>query len=235
MSIDGRTVGVVIPTRNEAEPLPKVLQAIPAYVDAIAIGDYMSTDGTADIARAHGALVAHVASPGYGRACLEALALLPPVDIIVFLDGDASDDVSAMTSLLRPILEGTADFTLGSRVLGEREPGALTPQQIVGNALACFLIRLFWRTRFTDLGPFRAISRTAYDRLGMADLNYGWTVEMQIKAARMGLRTTEIPVNYRRRIGVSKVSGTLAGAVRAGCKILWVIGREAVRPLPSRG
>lgn len=235
MSINGMKIGVVIPTRNEAEALPKVLQAIPAYVDVIAIGDYNSTDGTVDIAREHGALVAHVAASGYGRACLEALVLLPPVDIVVFLDGDAADDVSAMTELLNPILAGAADFTLGSRVLGESERWALTPQQIVGNALACFLMRIFWRTRFTDLGPFRAISWEALNRLGMADLNYGWTVEMQIKAARLGLRTVEIPVKYRRRIGVSKVSGTLGGTVRAGCKILWVIGREAVRPLPIRG
>jgi glycosyltransferase involved in cell wall biosynthesis len=233
--IDGKRIGVVIPTRNEADALPKVLRAIPAYVDAIAVGDYDSTDGTVDIARHHGALVAHVTASGYGRACLEALALLPPVEIVVFLDGDAADDVSAMTELLKPILTGTADFTLGSRVLGQAEPWALTPQQIVGNALACFLMRLLWRRRFTDLGPFRAICREALNRLEMADLNYGWTVEMQVKAARIGLRTVEIPVNYRRRIGVSKVSGTLTGAVRAGCKILWVIGREALRPSPIRG
>jgi len=233
MSMDGRTIGVVIPTRNEAAALPSVLGKLPAYVDVVAIGDFKSTDGTVDIARQHGALVAHVAAPGYGRACLEAIALLPLVDVIVFLDGDASDDVSAMTALLHPILAGTADFTLGSRVLGQLEPRALTLQQIVGNAFACFLMKLIWRKRFTDLGPFRAISRPAFDQLKMSDLNYGWTVEMQIKAVRMGLRIVEIPVDYRRRIGVSKVSGTLTGAVRAGCKILWVIGREAVRPLPN--
>lgn len=233
MSIKGRTIGVVIPTRNEASALPNVLRSIPSYVDAVAIGDYRSSDGTVEIARAHGALVAHVTGPGYGRACLEAIALLPPVDILVFLDGDASDDVSAMDALLDPLLNGREDFTLGSRVLGTREAQALTPQQIVGNSIACFLMRLFWRKRFTDLGPFRAISKPAFDRIKMSDLNYGWTVEMQIKAVRMNLRIAEMPVNYRRRIGVSKVSGTLSGAVRAGCKILWVIGREAVRPLPN--
>ena len=159
------------------------------------------------------------------RACS-----LPPVDVIVFVDGDAADDLSAMARLVEPIISGEADFTLASRALGRRQSGALTPQQVFGNWLACTLIRLIWGHRCTDLGPFRAISREAFERLAMADLNFGWTVEMQIKAARAGLPMIEIPVDYRRRIGVSKVSGTLSGAVRAGVKILWVIGREAIRP-----
>jgi len=233
MSLNGKTIGVVIPTRNEAGALPQVLAAMPAFVDAVAIGDYRSTDGTPDIGRAAGAIVVAVEGPGYGRACLEAIAALPPVDVIVFVDGDAADDLTAMRRLVEPIAEGRADFTLGSRVLGTRERGALTPQQVFGNWLACTLIGVFWRQRFTDLGPFRAISRDAYDRLAMADLNYGWTVEMQIKAARLRLRAIEIPVDYRRRIGTSKVSGTLSGAVRAGVKILWVIGREALRPMSA--
>lgn len=223
-------IGVVIPTRNEAGALPAVLASMPDFVDAVAIGDFQSSDGTPDIGRRSGAIVVDVSGPGYGRACLEAIEALPPVDILVFVDGDAADDLSAMTRLVEPILTGEAVFTLGSRVLGQRESGALTPQQIFGNWLACSLIRLIWGKTFTDLGPFRAITRTAFNRLAMADMNYGWTVEMQIKAAQTGLATREIAVDYRRRIGVSKVSGTLNGTIRAGSKILWVIGREAMGP-----
>jgi glycosyltransferase involved in cell wall biosynthesis len=234
MSLDGRTVGVVIPTRNEARAIPAVLDAMPAFVTAVAIGDFMSTDGTPAIARARGAIVVDERRPGYGNACMSAIAALPPVDILVFVDGDAADDLSEMEALLRPIIRGEADLVLGSRALGEREPGALTPQQVCGNWLACTLIRLIWGVRFTDLGPFRAISMAAYERLGMADPNYGWTVEMQVKAARQGLRCVEFPAHYKRRIGQSKVSGTITGAVKAGVKILWVIGREAIRPSPPR-
>jgi glycosyltransferase involved in cell wall biosynthesis len=230
MSLKGYRIGVVIPTRNEANALPHVLAALPDFVDAVAIGDYRSTDGTQDIGRRLGAIVVDVDGPGYGRACLAAIAALPPVDVIVFVDGDAADDLSAMARLVQPIIDGGAEFVLGSRALGRRESGALTPQQVFGNWLACALIRIVWGQRFTDLGPFRAISRDALERLAMADLNFGWTVEMQIKAAQKGLRTFEMPVDYRRRIGVSKVSGTLTGAMKAGAKILWVIGREALRP-----
>lgn len=229
MSLRARRIGVVIPTRNEAGALPAVLGAMPGFVDAVAIGDFQSTDGTQEIARRHGAIVVDVAGPGYGRACLAAIAALPPVDVVVFVDGDAADDLTAMAELVGPVVDGTVDLALGSRVLGRREHGALTPQQILGNWLACTLIRAIWGRRFTDLGPFRAISRDAFERLGMADQDFGWTVEMQVKAARAGLRTIEIPADYKRRIGVSKVSGTIAGTVRAGIKILWVIGREAMR------
>lgn len=228
MSLQGRRIGVVIPTRNEAGALPAVLDAMPGFVDAVAIGDFRSTDGTQEIARRHGAIVVDVPKPGYGSACLAAIAALPPVDILVFVDGDAADDLSAMEDLVGPVIDGVVDLVLGSRVLGRRERGALTPQQIFGNWLACTLIQAVWGRRFTDIGPFRAISRDAFDRLGMADPDFGWTVEMQVKAARAGLRTIEIPANYRRRIGVSKVSGTIAGTVRAGTKILWVIAREAI-------
>lgn len=231
MSLRGARIGVVIPTRNEASALPAVLRGLPDFVDAIAIGDYRSTDGTPEVGRRLGAVVVDVEGPGYGRACLAAIAALPPVDIIVFVDGDAADDLSAMARLVEPIIDKKADFVLGSRVLGRRERGALTPQQVFGNWLACTLIRLIWRARFTDLGPFRAISRDAYEQLAMADLNFGWTVEMQIKAVRKGLASIEIPVNYRRRIGVSKVSGTVSGTIKAGAKILWVISREALRPV----
>jgi glycosyltransferase involved in cell wall biosynthesis len=229
MSLGGKQIGVVIPTRNEAAALPRVLGTMPDFVDAVAIGDWQSSDGTQALGRRLGATVVDVSGPGYGRACLEAIAALPAVDIIVFVDGDAADDLGAMASLVQPIIDGTADLMLGSRVLGTRERGALTPQQIFGNWLACTLIRLRWGTRFTDLGPFRAIRTQSFQQLMMTDLNYGWTVEMQVKAAHLGLRTVEIPVDYKRRIGVSKVSGTISGTIKAGVKILWVIGREAWR------
>lgn len=228
MSLHGQAIGVIIPTRNEAEALPKVLTAIPEWVDAVVVGDHLSTDGSPEIARAHGAVVVDEPRSGYGRACLSAIAVLPPVDILVFVDGDAADDLSAMEELIGPILRGEADMVIGSRVRGVRERGALTPQQVFGNWLACTLIRLIWGETFTDLGPFRAIRRSAYDRLEMCDENYGWTVEMQVKAAKRGLVSVEIPAHYRRRIGISKVSGTLTGSVKAGVKILWVIAREAL-------
>lgn len=231
MSLGTSRIGVVIPTRNEAAALPAVLGAMPDFVDAVAIADHRSSDGTPEIGRRHGAIVVDVAEPGYGRACLAAIAALPRVDVIIFVDGDAADDLAAMRQLAQPIVDGAADLVLGSRVLGRCERGALTPQQVLGNWLACTLIRLIWRRRFTDLGPFRAVSREALGRLAMADLDFGWTVEMQVKAARDGLRTFEVPVTYRRRIGVSKISGTLRGTFRAGTKILWVIAREALRPL----
>ena len=228
------TCGVVIPTRNERDALPSVLGAIPEWVSAVAIGDYRSTDGTADIGRAHGAIVVNVGRPGYGAACLAAITALPPVDILIFVDGDAADDLSTLEALVSPIANGEVDLTIGSRTLGERERGALTPQQIFGNWLACRLISLIWRVEFTDLGPLRAIRRTTFESLAMADMNYGWTVEMQVKAAAAGVRTREVPANYRRRIGRSKVSGTISGTIKAGTKILYVIGREAIYPTFSR-
>jgi len=150
------------------------------------------------------------------------------VDIVVFLDGDYSDYPEDMETLIAPILRGDADFVLGSRATGRAEQGALTPVQRFGNALACGLIRLIWRVRYTDLGPFRAITTISLDQLNMADRGFGWTVEMQVKAARHGLRTLEIPVRYRQRVGRSKISGTLSGSVRAGIKILTVIARQAI-------
>lgn len=231
-------VGVVIPARNEEQALPKVLAAIPVWVATIVVVDNGSTDATASVAASHGATVVNEPVAGYGRACLAGIASLPPVDIVVFLDGDASDDPGEMALLVEPVARGEADMVLGSRTQGEREQGALTPQQIFGNWLACLLIRLVWGVRFTDLGPFRAISKPALDRLAMQDRDFGWTVEMQVRAAKAGLACNEVPVSYRRRIGVSKISGTVKGVVRAGIKILYVIGREALsgaRPASRRG
>jgi glycosyltransferase involved in cell wall biosynthesis len=208
------TVGVVIPALNEAEALPVVLRAIPAWVSIVIVADNGSTDDTANVARANGARVVSEPIRGYGRACLTALAAMPPVDIIVFLDGDASDRPEDMSAIIAPILSGTADMVIGSRTLGRRERGSLTPQQVFGNALACWLIARIWGQKFSDLGPFRAIRN-------------GWTVEMQVRAAMLKVPSTEVPVSYARRIGVSKVSGTIRGVFGAGTKILYVIAREA--------
>jgi glycosyltransferase involved in cell wall biosynthesis len=228
----GFTVGVIIPALNEEKALPLVLNAIPSWVARVIVADNGSTDATADVARALGVDVVRVPLRGYGRACLAAIAALPAeIDVVVFLDGDASDAPEEMAALLAPLANGTADFVIGSRVLGNRERGSLTPQQFFGNALACLLMRLIWGARFTDLGPFRAIRTSTLHQLKMADENYGWTVEMQIKIAQYGVPSTEVPVSYKRRIGVSKVSGTVRGVVGAGTKILYVIGREALTQL----
>jgi len=227
-------VGVVIPALDEAAAIGKVIAAIPPWVDAIVVADNGSRDGTGDVARAAGAMVIREPTPGYGAACIAGLAALPETDIVVFVDGDYSDYPEDMVSLVDPIVAGKTDLVIGSRVLGGAGLGSLTPQQRFGNALATWLIGLIWRARYTDLGPFRAIRREALDRLGMSDRDFGWTVEMQIKAAEAGLRHMEVPVRYRCRIGVSKISGTVSGTVRAGFKIMTVIVRHALRSMSSR-
>ncbi|MGI4873833.1 MAG: glycosyltransferase family 2 protein [Janthinobacterium lividum] len=223
-------IGVLIPAHNEAQSIALVLSEIPAgLVQEVVVVDNASTDHTAAAARAAGATVLAEPRPGYGQACLAGLAYYaaqPPgqtPDILVFLDGDHSDFPEQMPELLAPLLSGAAELVIGSRALGVRERGALLPQQRFGNWLATRLLRLRYGGTHTDLGPFRAIRADALARLGMADTNYGWTVEMQIKAARQGLRVLEVPVRYRRRIGVSKVSGTVRGTLGAGYKILWTI------------
>lgn len=231
----GRRIGVIIPALNEEAAVGKVVAGVPGWVDVIVVADNGSTDRTAQAARAAGALVVVENERGYGAACLAAMNALPPVDIVVFLDGDYSDFPEDMADLVDPILAGRFDFVIGSRVLGRAEKGSLTPQQVFGNWLATRLIHLIWGARYSDLGPFRAISRGALDRLQMADRNYGWTVEMQIKAAEAGLSHTEVAVRYRSRIGVSKVSGTLKGSVMAGIKILSIIGRHLVRRVSPGG
>ncbi len=226
---NGSRIGVVIPALNEEQAIGRVIADIPSWVDTIVVADNGSTDRTVETARAAGATVTHEPDAGYGAACLAGIAALPPVDVVVFLDGDYSDFAQDMAGLVDPLTADGVDLVIGSRALGEREPGSLTPQQVFGNWLATRLIRLIWGVRFTDLGPFRAIRTPALQRLAMRDRNYGWTVEMQIKAAAAGLETRETPVRYRRRIGVSKVSGTLKGTVMAGYKILTTIGRYALR------
>ncbi len=217
---------VIIPAYNEEASIKKVIEAIEKkYVSRIIVVDNASTDGTAECARQAGAEVFYEPKRGYGQACLRGIQESGNAEILVFLDADFSDDPRLLVYLLEPIIKDDIDLVIGSRVLGKREPGALPPHALFGNHLACFLIRLLYGYRFTDLGPFRAVKKSALDYLGMRDTNYGWTVEMQVKAAKCGLRCTELAVPYRKRIGRSKISGTLLGSAKAGYKILWTIFR----------
>lgn len=229
-----KRIAVVIPARNEAAAIGQVVVDVPDWADQIMVADNGSTDATASTARAAGADVVCQPEPGYGAACLSGIAALEPADIIVFLDGDYSDYPQEMAALVDPIANGNCDLVIGSRVTGERQAGALLPQQRFGNWLATTLIRLIWRHRYTDLGPFRAIDAGKLEALAMADRNFGWTVEMQIRAIEEGLRIEEVPVSYRCRIGQSKVSGTISGTVRAGTKILYIIARQALRRRPKQ-
>lgn len=222
-------IGVVIPAQNEAGAIAKVIGDIPDWVDHIVVADNGSTDQTTELAEAAGATVVQEPVPGYGAACLKGIAAVGDVDIVVFLDGDYSDHPEQMDRLVDPIVSDTADLVIGSRVTGNADPGSLTIPQRFGNQLACFLMRQVWGSTFTDLGPFRAIRNTSLEAIGMKDRAFGWTVEMQIKALEHGLRTDEVPVDYRPRIGVSKVSGTIRGTVMAGTTILRIIGMSALQ------
>ncbi len=225
-------VDVIIPALNEEAALPFVLREIPrSLVRRVIVADNGSTDRTGTIAREHGAEVVREGERGYGAACLKALDHLAadPPAIVVFVDGDYSDHPTELPLLIDPIVQGYADLVVGSRARGRQDQGALSPQQRVGNVIACTALRFLYDATYTDLGPFRAIRWETLRSLGMKDRNYGWTVEMQIKAARRGVRHHEVPVSYRRRIGVSKVSGTVRGSVGAGAKILWLLGRYAWR------
>lgn len=223
-------VDVVIPALDEELALPKVLEEIPrAWARRVIVADNGSTDRTADVARQAGARVVTEPKRGYGAACLAALAYAAedPPDIVVFIDGDYSDHPAELPSLVQPILDGKAELVIGSRVTGRRQAGALSVQQQVGNAIACHALRFMYGAHYTDLGPFRAIRWDTLESLGMQDRDFGWTVEMQIKAAKRGIRHIEVPVSYRPRVGVSKISGTIRGSLRAGAKILWLLGRHA--------
>ncbi|HYO79514.1 MAG TPA: glycosyltransferase family 2 protein, partial [Thermoanaerobaculia bacterium] len=208
-------VALIIPALDEEHAIGPLLRAIDrAVIRDVIVGDNGSRDATAEIARAAGAEVVHVAERGYGAACAGALTRRrDDVDLVLFMDADGSDDPAEIAHVLQPLLDGRADLVIGSRVLGEVEPGALTPQQRFGNWLATRLIRLLYGHAYTDLGPFRAIRRDLLDRIAMRDRRYGWTVEMQVRALQLGARVAEVPVRYRKRVGKSKISGTVRGVV----------------------
>ena len=222
-------VSVIIPAYNEEESLPHVLNDLPRdRLHQIIVVDNCSTDRTSEVARANGATVVYEKRQGYGQACLSGMDALDNPDIVVFLDGDYSDFPEEIDLLLAPILKGEADFIVGSRMILEESRKALLPQARYGNQLAVFLIRLFFGHRFTDLGPFRAIRYESLQVIGMRDKNFGWTVEMQIKAVQKGLRIREVPVRHRMRIGVSKITGTVSGTLKAGTKIIYTIFRYLI-------
>lgn len=221
---------VIIPAYNEEESIGKVIADIPKDLSCeIVVVDNGSTDSTAEVARDAGATLLSEDRRGYGYACLKGIDYAKSKsprerpEIIIFLDGDYSDYPEEMRMLVRPIVEDGYDMVIGSRTSGNAEKGALLPQAVFGNALATALIKLFYGARFTDLGPFRAIRLDKLIELDMTDTTFGWTVEMQVKAAKKGLKCTEVPVSYRKRIGASKITGTLSGSVKAGYKILWTI------------
>jgi glycosyltransferase involved in cell wall biosynthesis len=220
-------IDVIIPAYNEVESIPLVIADIPAQVREIIVVNNNSTDGTEQASVKAGAKVLLETRKGYGSACLKGMAHVASKeikpDIIVFLDADYSDHPEELTMLVAPILEGKAEMVIGSRATGQREKGSMMPAQVFGNWLATGLMRLLHGVNYTDLGPFRAIRYDKLVSLGMKDKDYGWTVEMQIKAAKNKLTFVEIPVTYRKRIGESKVSGTVKGTVMAGYKIITTI------------
>ncbi len=233
-------VVVVIPALNEQESLPLVLRDLPDVARVIVV-DNGSNDETAVVAAAEGAHVISEPQRGYGSACLCGLAEMHRLireqeicpAIAVFIDADYSDHPTELPAVIEPIRQGTADLVIGSRLSGQAEPGAMPPQSIYGNKLACFLMRVLFGVRYTDLGPFRAIRIDSLEQLQMCDTNFGWTVEMQIKAVRHKLRIAEVPVSYRKRIGVSKISGTFTGTIQAGWKILFLIAKYGLSRTPS--
>lgn len=226
---------VIIPALNEAEAIGSVLRDLPR-VGRVFVVDNGSTDRTSDVALAEGATVVAEPTRGYGVACLRGMEAVEslnrsgqsPPEVIAFVDADYGDHPDRLPEIVLPILRGEHDFVLGSRLMGKREPGAMPPQAVWGNRLACFLMRIIWGVCYTDLGPMRAIRYSTLRQLAMQDRNFGWTVEMQIKAARAGVNFLEVPVPYRQRIGESKISGTISGTIRAGYKILATIFRYAV-------
>ena len=218
---------LIIPALDEEPAIGQTLDRVPRDLyREIIVADNGSRDRTAEIARAHGATVVSEPERGYGAACLRAISALPQnVEAVVFMDADASDDPAEAVLLLEPIYQGRADLVIGSRTLGSAEKGALEPHQVLGNRLVTGIMRAFYGHRYTDLGPFRAIRTEALQRLAMRDRNYGWTIEMQIKALRHKLRVVEVPVSYRRRVGVSKISGNWRASMAAGAKIIWMAFR----------
>lgn len=223
--ISDKRIVVIIPAFNEEESLPQVINDIADFVDEIIVVNNGSSDNTSEVAKKNGATVLTENEKGYGAACLKAIDYIKEknYEIVVFLDGDYSDYPEEMILVVEPIIKYNYDVVIGSRMLGKKEKGSMLPQAIFGNWLASFLIKLFWNYKFTDLGPFRAIKFSSLQKLNMVDRNFGWTVEMQIKAAKQSMKTIEVPVSYRKRIGQSKVTGTIKGSVKASAKILYLI------------
>lgn len=220
-------IKVIIPAYNEENSIAKVIKEIPSFVDEIIVVNNNSNDKTEKNAKKAGATVLQELNRGYGFACLKGLDYIAKQkvqpDIIVFLDGDYSDYPEQLTEIVKPILHQNIDFVIGTRVKKLRELGSMTPQQIFGNKLATYLMKLIYNSNFTDLGPFRAIKYNKLLALNMKDKTYGWTIEMQLKALKQNYSYIEVPVKYRNRIGVSKVSGTIKGTIFAGVKILgWI-------------
>lgn len=228
-------IKVIIPAYNEEESIANVINDIPTIVDEIIVISNNSTDKTEVNATKAGATVLKESRKGYGYACLKGMEYISNLeisqqpDIIVFLDGDYSDYPAQLTELIAPIIDDNIDFVIGSRVKELRETGSMTPQQVFGNWLATFLMKVFFGAKFTDLGPFRAIKYRKLLQLKMEDKTYGWTVEMQLKAIKQHFSYLEVPMKYRNRIGVSKVSGTLKGTIFAGVKILGWIFKYSVK------
>jgi len=233
VSLNGKRIAVVIPALNEEQSIGEVLRAMPSAIDVVVVCDNGSTDSTSHVARAGGATVVYEPKRGYGAACLAALAELEknPPDIVAFIDADFSDNPTDLLKVIQPVSNDGADLCIGSRNSGIAEKGSLTPVQRFGNWLSTGLIDVLWGVRFSDLGPMRAISWQALEDLQMRDTSWGWTVEMQLKAAKQKMRCTEVDVQYRNRIGVSKISGTVCGSIKAGTKILYTIAQQSTLPL----
>ncbi len=229
-------IAAIIPALDEQEAIAAVLAAVDRdIVDRLIVVDNGSSDATAERAAAGGAEVVREPRRGYGSACLAGIRAAADADVLVFLDGDGSDDPGQLEALLGFLFDRRLDLALGSRVLGQAEAGSLSPLQRFGNRLTCSLVRLLWGVVYTDLGPFRALRREALARLEMADPDFGWTIEMQVKAARLGLQVAEMPVRYRvRRAGRSKISGTLLGSARAGRTILATVAAAKLAELVDR-
>ena len=232
-------IAVIMPALNEEASIGAVvtdiIAALPGNLQHVIVVDNGCTDNTAQVAQNAGAIVVVEPERGYGAACLAGIARIDAdIDIVLFIDSDGSDVLEDAPRIIAPIIAGDADLVIGSRILGRIEPGAMTAPQRFGNWLAPLLVRIIWGVHYTDLGPFRAIRRSSLDALAMQDRDFGWTIEMQVRAAKQRLRTAEVPTGYRRRIGVSKISGTIDGVLKAGTKILYVIGREAFGDFDER-
>ncbi len=227
-------ISVIIPALNEEASIAQVIHSVKDYVNEVIVCDNGSTDDTALNAKQAGAVVVSETVPGYGRACLAGMDAAKTANILVFMDGDAADNPQDLPKLIKPILDQEFDMVIGSRLSGVVEDGALTFPQKFGNWLACRLMKIIWKAPYTDLGPFRAIRKDGLTALNMDALTYGWTIQMQIRALKAGLKVTETPVNYSKRIGVSKISGTVKGVALAGTYILSVIFIEATRDRHSR-